>query len=220
MKELKSINEIQDYISDLERKNLALQNTHAYRVGMAIMKFYDEPNTINKFLSIKKFVNSILEGTKKSTLTYKKSSIKLSLAESKSNNIIKVEKIYTYSSNQYYYLPKFKTREVVLSMDDDSLLEDKECINLTPNNFRESITLVNADLIQVNLDYLLKKACWRGFGTYDDIKRTNDFLDLLLNNKKLKKHLIHSNNIILFPLFLDRINVFDSVVVVGKTDEN
>ncbi|WP_218208640.1 hypothetical protein [Acinetobacter sp. F9] len=221
MKELKSTDEIQEYIRDLERKINSLQNTHAYRVGLAIMKYYDQPVGFNKILGIKKFISDIIEGTRKVKHIEHYSDIKITLPVHKTGVSTVAKTVYVSSlpPSEYYYVPHLKSKKIVLSINSNVANDSHQYFFLTPNNYRNFISFLNADVLQLNLDDLLKEACWRGFGTYDDIQRTNEFLNLLKQNQKMKKVLIHSNNLRLFPLFLDQIDLFDKVIVMGENNE-
>lgn len=221
MKELKSTDEIHEYIRELEKKINSLQNTHAYRVGLAIMKYYDQPVGFNKIFGIKKFISDIIEGTRKVKHIESYSDIKITLPVHKPgvSTVTKTVYVSNVPSSEYYYVPHLKSKKIVLTINSDVDNDSNQYFVLTPNNYLNFISFLNADVLYLNVDDLLKEACWRGYGTYDDIKRTTHFLNLLKQNQKMKKVLIHSNNLRLFPLFLDQIEFFDEVIVTGENDE-
>ncbi|PKF32873.1 hypothetical protein [Acinetobacter proteolyticus] len=211
MKELKSVNEIENYIHDLEKKVFQLQNTHAFRVGMAIMKFYDRPNSI-KILELNKFIKELLAATKKANV---KNNL---LNESKI--VLKQETIVNYAqvnvnneevSSQFYFLPILKDRKQVLTFSNE-LAKENGWTLLTPNNFKELLLYGNFDEIELNLSHIIDNPLWSYFGTYDDIPKTNQLLDLLLRNNRINKVLIHQNDLALFPIILDRLSLFNNVL--------
>ncbi|TCM68380.1 hypothetical protein EC844_10583 [Acinetobacter calcoaceticus] len=214
MKELKTIKEIENHIYELEKQVFQLKNTHAFRVGMSIMNFYNQPNKA-KILGIHHFLNDLLAGTKKKSNLNSNfiSQTKITLNHNVliQNPSLKVDRIKPQISNQYYFIPYFKGEVNILTLEESC----EGYYQLTPNNFNNVLQVGNFNEIQLDVGLLVKLNNWRNFGTYDDIQRTNTFLDLLKSNQDIKKTLIHSGNIILFPLLLDNIEIFDEVVVTG-----
>lgn len=216
MKELKTLPEIETYINDLERQVFSLKNTHAFRVGLAIMKFYDKPNA-KKILELNKLLKEIISATKKVTKKNFSPLSKVILSDhikSKSFSQKSMELSNNTLNTQYYYLPIFKEQRYRLSLSESDL--EQGYVQITPYNFERLLKFGNFDEIEFDLSILARTSGWRNFGTYDDIHRTKKFLDLLRNNKLIYKKLIHSNNLILFPILLDCIDVFDHIVVDGE----
>lgn len=210
MRELKSIHEIENYIHDLEKKVFQLQNTHAFRIGMAIMKFYDRPNSI-KILELNRFIKELLAATKKTNLKNDlliESKVTLK-QETVSYTQIRIK--YEEMSSQFYFLPILKDRKQTLTFSSE-LAKKNGWTFVTPNNFKELLLYGNFDEIEINLSHLIDNPLWNYFGTYDDIPKTNELLDLLLRNNKINKVLIHKNDLALFPIILDRLSVFNNVL--------
>lgn len=209
MKELKTIKEVEDHIYGLEKQLFQLKNTHAYRVGMAIMNFYNKPEKF-KILTLRSFLNELISSTKKKEGILK--TFRLATKLSIPNNIVAIgvnnSGRNTEPSKQYYFIPYIKSTLNYLTIDTRSV----DGIIITPNNFMELIQFGNFDEIKVDISILKKLPNWRGFGTYDDIPRTNKFLNILELNTNIKKTLIHNGDLILFPIILDRIKIFNEVV--------
>ncbi|WP_038345903.1 hypothetical protein [Acinetobacter sp. A47] len=211
MKELKTVHEIENYIHDLEKKVFQLQNTHAFRVGMAIMKFYDRPNSI-KILELNKFIKELLAATKKASVkntALQESKVILKQEIVSNNSQVQINK--DEPSPQYYFLPILKDRKQVLTFSYE-LSKENGWTLVTPNNFKELLMYGNFDEIELNLSHITDSPLWSYFGTYDDIPRTNQLLDLLLKNNRINKVLIHQNDLALYPIILDRLSVFNNVL--------
>ena len=211
MKELKSVDEIENYIHDLEKKVFQLQNTHAFRVGMAIMKFYDRPNSI-KILELNKFIKELLAATKKANVKnalLNESRVKVKQEVAINHSPVRVNN--EEPSPQFYFLPVLKDRKQVLTFSNE-LAKQNGWTLLTPNNFRDLLLYGNFDEIELNLSHIIDDPLWSYFGTYDDIPKTNQFLDLLLKNNRINKVLIHKNDLALFPIILDRVSLFNNVL--------
>lgn len=214
MRELKTPKDIENYIHDLEKQVFQLKNTHAFRLGMSVMSFYNKPHNL-KILGMSKFLKELIASTKKTHLTQTFSSRTKVVLET--NNVAKVEKqikTQTDPIGLYYFLPFIKEKVNILTLSD---VDNKPGYHLmTPNNMTELLGYGNFNEIHIETSSLLNISCWRNVGTYDEIFRTNKLLDLLKSNKNLRKVLIHQNDLILFPLLLDRLDVFDEVMTVGE----
>lgn len=219
MKELKSMKEIENYIYFLEKQSFSQQNTHAYRVGMAIMKFYDKPN-ISRILGLKSFIEEVISATRKNSIKNFPSKSKICLSKDHSSLAQEVTSdsstIFSKASSQYYFVPTLKDKRQVLvfgSFIKNDIEHENNYSILTPNNYINLLRYGNYDEVVLDLNSLVNSPMWRGFGTYDDIIKTNRFLELLHQDNNIYKVLVHQNNLALFPIILDRISIFDNVLI-------